>query len=63
MQVNRISWDAEMFAYRVAYGCGVKGARLPDAGIECLRITRACLSGETSEMFKRPSLPIGSLGK
>jgi hypothetical protein len=31
MQVNRISWDAEMFAYRVAYGCGVKGARLPDA--------------------------------
>ena len=31
MQVNRISWDAEMFAYGVAYGCGVKGARLPDA--------------------------------
>jgi hypothetical protein len=63
MQGNRISWDAEMFAYRVAYGCGVRGARLVDAGRECLRITRACFSGETSEIFKRPPLPIVSLGK
>jgi hypothetical protein len=63
MQVNRISWGAEMFAYGVAYGCGVKGARLPDAGRECLWITRACLSGEIGEIFKQPPLPIGSLGK